>query len=291
MKKNSNFAAKIDKMQGSVTTIGCFDGVHRGHRFLISQMRDIASVRRLITTVAALDIPGRRLLTPDFEKTEMLRDAGVGICKTLHFTEELRTTSAFDFMKYTLKEELNTKVLVVGYDNMFGHNRENTFDDYVDFGRELGMDVVRAESLKVDGKEISSTLIRQLIAEGRTEHAAYLLGYPYTIRGTVVKGRHIGTSLGFPTANIGHVNPAKLLPPSGVYSAKVGGRKAILNIGTNPTVSDDGSLSLEVHIIDFSDDIYGEEISVEIGKKIRDERHFSSLEALQQQIAIDVKMV
>ena len=278
-------------MQASVTTIGCFDGVHLGHRYLISQMRNIAAERGLATTVAALDMPGRRLLTPAEEKTEQLLNENIGMCKTLHFTDELRMMTAWEFMKSVLGEELNTKILVVGYDNMFGHKRECGFDDYVRFGRTLGMEVVRAESLKVDGAEVSSTRIRQLITEGKMQQAADLLGYPYTIHGTVVKGRHIGTSLGFPTANIGHVNPVKHLPPSGVYSAKVSGRKAILNIGTNPTVSTGDTLSLEVHIMDFSGDIYGEKITVEIGRKIRDEKHFSSLEALQQQIAIDVKMV
>ena len=206
-------------MTGFVATIGMFDGVHRGHQFVLSQVVQCAREHGLQSMAITFD--RRReagdVLTPLDEKLLLLSKTDID-------------RAAHEFMQQVLKERLGVKILMTGYDNRFGHNREEGFDDYVRYGRELDIEVVclppapasiAPELSSPTSHTLSSSLIRRLLTEGRVSQAAAGLGYPYTIMGTVEHGEHIGTQLGFPTANLTPTDPQQLIPAPGVYAVKV----------------------------------------------------------------------
>lgn len=287
----------------SVATIGFFDGVHRGHRFLIESVVREAEKHSLASMVITFDCHPRRVLGSEYnprllstnnEKAKLLSKTGIEQCVVLPFSEEMARLTAYDFMKKILKELLGVKVLVIGYDNRFGHNRSEGFDDYVRHGREMGIEVLPSQSFRLHGIDVSSSVIRSLLGEGEIEMAEQCLGYPYFFSGKVVGGHRIGRELGFPTANIEPENMLKIIPAPGVYAVKVRmeGRRetkhAMMNIGTRPTF-DGSEQSLEVHIFDFNGDIYGCRISVAFMHKIRNEKRFASKEALMEQLEKDAE--
>ena len=285
-----------------VATIGCFDGVHRGHQLLIGKVIDEALKRGIIPMVITFDRQPRELFDPSFrpqllsttaEKTEQLKALGIAKVVVLPFTRELAGLSAQQFMHDVLKEKLDVEVLVTGYDNRFGHNREEGFDDYVRYGREMGLEVLRGGEEKFQGSDIavSSSAIRQLLSDGNVSKAAEGLSRNYSLTGNIVKGKHIGHELGFPTANLALGDSNKLIPASGAYAvwAVTGGKKmpAMMNIGTRPTF-DGHHQTLEVHILDNGvGDIYGETMTVEFVERLRAERKFESREALMAQLEDD----
>ncbi|MDO5447171.1 MAG: riboflavin biosynthesis protein RibF [Prevotellaceae bacterium] len=281
-----------------LATIGFFDGVHLGHAFLIDQIREQAAMLGLTPTVVTFGnhpkgvIAGKevKVLTPIDEKTARLTKAGIEHCIVLPFSKELSLMSARDFMML-LHDKYDVKALLMGFDNGFGRDREQNFSRYEALGKEIGIDVMIAKPLLVKGEKIGSSVIRSLIESGDVEHANALLGYHYSITGTVVEGRKIGRSIGFPTANIRPAAADKLIPASGVYAAEVNGRKAMLNIGANPTVTNDGQISIEVHIIGLNEYLYGQTLTVELIKRIREERRFPSIDALKEQIKEDIKVL
>lgn len=301
------------QIAGAVATIGFFDGVHLGHRFLVSQVLEEARRRGLGSTLVTFaDHPARvlhperplRLLTSPEEKAEMLGELGADHLVLLPFTRELAALSARDFMRRVLMEQLGVRVLVVGYDHRFGHGRAEDFNDYVRYGREMGMEVVRARELAPERalddlpptgfpvSSISSSTIRRALGEGNVGLANACLGYRYFVRGRVVDGFRNGTRLGFPTANILPDCPQKLLPRGGVYAVDVrledgSEGRGMLNIGTRPTFHDGAGESVEVHIFDFADDIYSERIEVSFRRFVRQEREFGSPEALREQLERD----
>ena len=197
--------------------------------------------------------------------------------------------TAEQFMRYLFVEE-DVRILLMGYDHSFGSDRLKGFSEYEKIARKIGLRVLRAHECLVDGLDVSSTRIRKLLNEGNIHQANRLLGYTYTLKGLVEHGNGIGNQIGFPTANISLSNNKKL-PMSGVYAACVkideASYKAVVNIGTNPTVGNE-RLTVEVHILDYQDDLYGCEIEVAFVDFIREERKFDSLQALQEQIAKDV---
>lgn len=285
-------------------TIGFFDGVHRGHRFLIDQVREVAQEHGVESAVVTFADHPRRVLHSDYqpqmlttpeEKARLLRKAGVDRCCVLPFDEKMARMSARDFMREVLRDRLGARYLVIGYDNRFGHNREEGFDDYVAYGREMGIEVVRARVFEKGGVRVSSSVVRTLLSEGEVELAAQCLGYRYTIEGTVVGGFQEGRRMGFPTANIDMASVRKMVPAPGVYAmtAAVGdGREypAMMNIGRRPTFSGD-TTTMEVNIIGFSGDLYGRTIRVSFVKRLREERKFSSEKALMAQLEKDREAV
>lgn len=281
-----------------LATIGFFDGVHRGHQYLISQVIKLAHEQGMVSAVVTFDchpqqvLQGKtiQLLTPIDEKRKRLEAAGIEKCIVLPFTQQLSKMSAYDFMRM-LRDDYDINALLIGFDNCFGHNRKEGFDQYVEYGHELGMNVMHAEPLLNDGIKISSSHIKSLINSGDISKANELLGYNYCITGKVVEGKHIGRSIGFPTANIGNIPDEKIIPKEGVYAAMVNGRKAMLNIGTNPTISDNNKTTVEAHIINFNGNIYGEVLTIEILHRVRDEQHFASIEALKQQLHLDLTTI
>ena len=288
-----------------VATIGFFDGVHMGHKFLIDYIKGIAEERGLESTVITFDKHPRQVLKLDYmpkmlstfeEKILLLSKTGVDNCAVLPFNEETSALSAYDFMKDVLRDKLNVRVLVMGYDNRFGHNRSDGFDDYVRYGRELGIEVVPAQALIMNGANVSSSLIRTYLDKGEIEMANKCLGYPYFIAGKVVDGCHNGRKLGFPTANLEVYDKDKLIPAAGVYAVKarteesVEQKRAMMNIGTRPTF-EGRETTLETYILHFKGNIYEQQLAVSFCHRIRSEKKFDSLEDLKQQLALDEQMV
>lgn len=283
-----------------VATIGFFDGVHRGHRYLIEQVCEVARVRGYEPTVVTFPIHPRKVMQSDFtpclltaceEKQHLLSKTGITHCIMLPFTRELAGLSAFQFMRL-LQTTYNVRVLVIGHDHRFGHKRTESFDDYERYGHELGIEVLRARAYPYnDTTFVSSSLIRKMLLSGNVEEAAGLLGYTYFIEGVVVGGYRIGRRIGFPTANIALVEQDKLVPDNGVYAVRIcldgceyGG---MLSIGTRPTLENDGERSIEVHIFDFQGDIYDRQLRISFLKRTRGEQKFSSLEELKAQLHRD----
>ena len=295
---------RIKRLDPRVATIGFFDGVHRGHCFLIHQVCDEAQRRGMRSMLVTFPEHPARVLRPEVtmslltsadEKKRLLRATGIDEVAMLPFTRELSAMSARDFMEHVLLQQFNVRVLVIGYDHRFGHNRSEGFEDYVKIGKAIGMDVVQALPLSGgDGGGLSSSAIRRSLQEGRVEDARTMLGYDYCVSGTVVRGFHVGTEIGFPTANVQPDSSDKLIPMNGVYaveavlSTKNEGRLlGMLNIGTRPTLDNGSDRSIEVHLFDFHDDLYGASVQVRFLHFIRKEKKFGSLAELQEQLQHD----
>lgn len=286
-----------------VATIGFFDGVHRGHRYLIDQLLSIAKKKQLASAVITFPVHPRRALDTDFqpallcgyeEKLKRLSETGLDYSISLNFTKEMSMFSARDFIHKILKEELNVSVLLIGYDHRFGHNRSDGFEEYKKYGAEVGIEVVEAQELD-SGFNVSSSHIRRCLAQGDIEKANDMLGYKYTISGQIVEGFKVGRTIGFPTANIKIWEDFKVVPALGVYAVHVNigaeKYKGMLYIGNRPTLHDGGGISLEVNIFDFDDDLYGKTLSVEFIEFVRLDEKFPSLQELVQQIHKDKETV
>ena len=280
-----------------IATIGFFDGVHRGHRFLFAQLHEHAKHHQLTPAIYTFDRHPKELLTGQApamltthdERATLLRAYGE-VC-VLDFAAVQHLT-AEQFMRY-LYDEQDVTALLIGYDHHFGSDRLKGFAEYEKIARKIGMHVERAYECLVDGLPVSSSRIRKLLAAAQIDQVNRLLGYTYSISGVVEHGNAIGATLGFPTANI-RLSSAKQLPASGVYSvvAQVNGveYKALANIGTNPTVGND-HLSLEVHLLDFQGDLYDQPLTISFLSFLREEKKFESLEELKNQITADISHI
>lgn len=273
----------------TTVTVGVFDGVHRGHRELL---KDVSLVVTL--TAHPSFVLGRRdseywLDDPD-EHLRLLFEAGAKYVAVLPFTREVSNLSACQ-MARLLYNKLQMRILLLGYDSRFGCKSNDDFDQLPQLASELGFTLKRGEPFLVDNQPISSSRIRESLADGRVEETATLLGRPFSITGTVLHGRSVGHTLGFPTANIDLSQTRKMLPKEGVYFVKVKGEslevKGMANLGIIPTFDIDKS-SLEVHLIDFKGDLYGQTVMVEFIHRLRDIVRFDSVEALQRQLQIDL---
>ena len=295
---------RLEKSPGSVATIGVFDGVHLGHQLVIGKVLEQACQRGLVSTVITFDRSPREVLDPSFrpqllttleEKSDIIASLGVDQLVVLPFTREMASLSAWDFMQQVLSDQLHVKVLFTGYDNRFGHDRTEGFDDYVRYGEQLGMQVLRGDVELMDGGSlaVSSSEIRRLLAdEGRVELMPRYLTRRYVLKGRVMPGEHIGHKIGYPTANLEPEGTGKLIPAAGVYAvwAKLEGeqspRAAMMNIGMRPTF-DGHRQTLEVNILSFNGDLYGQTVQVTFVERLRDERKFDSPEALAVQLERD----
>ena len=281
----------------TVASIGFFDGVHQGHRYLIEQVEKVAEERGLMPLLVTFGRHPREVLHKDYvpqlltsteEKLQLLKETGVERIEVLEFTRELSSLTAKEFMQRILAEKLGVRVLVMGYDHRFGCDG-GTYEDYARWGEEVGIEVVKANELPEE--HVSSSECRRKLQEGDVEKAADLLGHRYLLTGRVDKGHHVGHQLGFPTANIVTVE-GKLVPGNGVYAVWVnlgnGERlKGMLNIGQRPTLDNGKDTSIEVNILGFSGDLYGKNIQLEFVRRMRDEQRFESLDALQEQLTQD----
>jgi len=285
--------------QGSVVTIGNFDGIHLGHRDLFRKITGEAREQGVKSVVITFDPhpqkvlrPENRpffLLTPLDEKVRLLEDAGIDGLFLIPFTLEFARTRAAEFVERILWEKLRLRKLYVGYDYAFGKNKKGNAAYLKECGRQLGFQVEEIEAVEIDGIIVSSTKIRLAILDGQMRLAARLLGRPYNIYGNVVKGYRRGTDIGVPTANI---QTEKVIPATGVYVvlARVEGRdhQGVVNIGYNPTFGNN-DLSIEVHLLDFKGDIYDKKVELFFIDRLRDEKKFESPAKLKEQIGRDIE--
>lgn len=287
-----------------VATIGFFDGVHTGHRFLLSQVERLAKERHLAGLAVTFETHPRQVLQSDYrpallttpqEKFQRLKVSGIDACALLQFTPEMAQLSAQSFMKSYLQERFGVDLLVMGYDHHFGHERHLSFEDYKRLGEEIGLEVVRAEAFQTDGFTVSSSVVRRLLKEGDVAQANDCLGYAYELSGVIEEGHHVGSKLGFPTANLSPLNQDKLIPERGVYAVEAvhEGKTyaAMLNIGFRPTLNNGNNLTIEAHLFGFSGNLYGENITLRFLRRIRDEKQFSSLDELKVQLHEDALKV
>lgn len=289
--------------QGIVATIGFFDGVHVGHRFLIKELQDWGKELNMPSAVITFPEHPRQVLHSDYrpklldtfqEKMERLETTGIDYCIALDFTYKLSLYSAADFIRL-LAEEYHVKGLLIGYDHRFGHDRSDGFEQYVEYGGQVGMEVRKASPYDEGNIRVSSSEIRRLLQEGKVEMANALLTYPYQLRGRIVSGYKVGRTIGFPTANIEVDSPYKLLPKVGVYAVWVellGKRyKGMLYIGKRPTLQNGDNLTIEVNILGFSGNAYNDEITVSFVYAVREDKAFESVEALREQLERDRQTV
>lgn len=280
-------------------TLGTFDGVHKGHQKIISNLVATARAKdceSLILTFfphprMVLQDPSEiKLLNTIPEKSQLIKLLGVDHLIIHPFDQNFSRLSAEEFVSEIIVKQLALQKIIIGYDHRFGRNRTANIDDLIRFGEEYGFEVEQISALEIDTISVSSTKIRMALNEGNIEKANDYLGYPFFLTGTVVQGKSIGRTIGFPTANLKIKESYKLIPQNGVYvvetfidSKKVYG---IMNIGYNPTV-DGNEHSIEVHFLYFKEDLYHQSLKISILGRIRDEVKFDSLEALQQQLEID----
>ena len=285
-----------------VITIGTFDGVHLGHRKVISRLKEIADSvngESVIFTfyphprlVVSPEENTLRLLTTREEKIELFQEIGIDHLVIFPFTDEFSKLSYAEFVRQILVEKMHISHLVVGYDHKLGRNREGNYNVLKELSKELNFTVEQLDVLLMEDVNISSTKIRQSLETGNVARANRYLGYDYTLTGKVILGNQLGRKLGFPTANIETHDEHKLIPRDGVYAVrvKIDGEfhDGMLNIGTRPTISRNADhRSIEVHIFEFNRDIYLHDLTLYFIEKIRDEKKFESLDALQQQLAKD----
>ncbi len=292
----------IDKIniEPCVATIGFFDGVHQGHRFLINQIKAVAKAKGLRSALITFSAHPRKVMQKDYqpqllstpkEKAELLATTGVDYCIVLDFTPEIARLTACEFMEDILKKKLNVASLVIGYDHRFGHNRAEGFDDYYQYGTKIGMEVLRAKACIINDVNVSSSVIRLFLQEGEIDMATKCLGYNYYLDGTVVDGYKVGRTIGFPTANLKVEDQDKLVPADGVYAVKVtvAGQEymGMLDIGHRPTFNNGTNKSIEVNILDFNSDIYEQFIRITFIRRIRSDIKFKKVEDLIAQLHRD----
>ena len=286
-------------------TVGSFDGVHLGHRAMIAELRKVADERGLPLVAVTFARHPRLLfdgscepflLTQNGEKESLFSELGVDVLVKLDFDTCMASMCAERFMREVLVDTLGVKLLGVGYDHRFGKPCEGEcLEQYVSFGNALGVEVIGLSPFTLDGNKVSSTVVRKALAAGDVAQANSLLGYNYRLTGCVVTGAGIGRGLGFPTANVQLGDEMKMLPLDGVYEVEIlhGGErlKGVMNIGVKPTIGENMLRTIEVHIIDFSGDLYGQVITVELVRRLRGELQFANVQALKLQIGVDVERV
>ena len=276
-----------------VLAIGNFDGIHLGHQALLKKLTQTAQELNLKAAVMTFEPHPREFFTPESaparlcsmrEKLEFFADADVERVYVCAFNRHFAKISAEDFMQRILRESINAEAVLVGEDFRFGAKRAGSIESFV----QERFNLISLPQVDAGGARVSSTRVRQALADGRLDEAALLLGRSYSISGKVVHGAKRGRQLGFPTANVHmrHERPAL----TGVYAVKLDGLHAVANLGVRPTIAGVPKLSLEVHVLDFNGDLYDKHVHVEFLHKIRDEMKFDGLDALKAQIAKDVEV-
>ena len=272
-------------------TIGNFDGVHIGHQVLIEKLIAESKKRKLTPSVMTFEPHPKEFFTPENaptrlttlrEKLEFFLSYGIEKVFVCAFNQKFSNISSEVFMHQILKAQLKAELLIVGDDFRFGSKRQAGIDDL----RKNAFELFEIPEIDVNGKRVSSTRIREDLKEGRIEEVNHFLGRPYTISGKVVEGDKRGRQMGFPTANIHmkHLRPAL----TGVYAVKLGNRNGVANLGVRPTISGTPKLLLEVHLLNFNEDIYGQHVQVTFLAKIRDEMKFENINLLIEQIKKDI---
>ena len=295
--------SSLETFQGNqpIVTMGTFDGVHPGHRALLKRVRNLAIAENKESVVLTFwphprivlgqDADKLRLLTSLEEKIQMISQIGIDHLIVVPFTREISEQSAEEFLDRILVQRLNVGHLVIGFNHRFGKGGI-TLEQIFKLSRKLNFDLSQFRHVDIDGQYPSSTRIRNLLLEGKVRQANLLLGYNYAITGRVTGGMQLGRKLSYPTANLQLEEQAKLVPPDGVYACfvKVTGKYygGMVNIGYRPTVNTQmDNRSIEVHILDFHEEIYSEEVTLQFIARTRDEMRFVDIEALKAQLQQD----
>ena len=294
-----NSIAAYKKTKSSIVTIGTFDGVHVGHQKILNQLYKTALTNELESILVSFFPHPRmvlqkesslKLLNTIKERTQMIEKTGISNLIVQPFTREFSRLSALDFVRDILVNQLHIKKIIVGYDHQFGRNRNATIDDLIEFGKTYDFEVIEITAQQLENVSISSTKIRNALNEGAVQTANNYLGYPFMISGLIVKGKGIGKTLEFPTANLHLKEDYKLIPKNGVYLVQsiISGKEVfgLTNIGTNPTVGGTYK-TIETYFLDYSRDLYQKEIQLNFIKRIRGEKTFESKDALKNAITKD----
>lgn len=292
---------EVSFVGNAVLTIGNFDGVHLGHVHILESLvaQESDGFQSMVVTmwphprkVLNPELEGLRFLTSIEEKIHLLQVIGIDHLLIIPFTKAFAELTAFDFVKDILHDRIGVKKIVLGYDHCFGKNREGDLAFLSKYTQVFNYQLQEIPKQEVDSLAVSSSQIRHFLESGKLLEAKALLGRNYSLSGLVVEGNKLGRTIGYPTANLSLLVEEKLIPKNGVYAVRVnvgeGWYKGMMNIGYRPTVGG-SSVSLEVHIFDFSQDIYGQTISVEFVHYLREEQKFGSLEALKGQLQNDKK--
>jgi riboflavin kinase/FMN adenylyltransferase len=285
----------------TIVTLGTFDGVHLGHNVILDKICNIAKQENLESVLLTFFPHPRLIVSNDTEikmlntlseKAILLEEKGIQNFIIHPFDKFFSELFPREFVEQVLIKQLNIQKIIIGYDHKFGKNRAADFNDLIAFGKEFGFEVEEISAKQVDEVSVSSTKIRNSLLEGNISLANAYLGYSYMLSGIVVKGNQLGRTIGFPTANIEISENYKLIPKNGVYIVTaIVNKKTIfgmMNIGVKPTLGDNIP-SIEVHLLDFSEDIYGQKIQVNVIERLRDEQKFDSFESLKSQLEIDKK--
>jgi len=285
----------------TIVTIGTFDGVHIGHKKILEKIicnTNNSDYESLVLTffphprtVLQSETEMKQLNTIE-EKSDLIKKAGIDNLVIHPFDKDFSQLTAEEFVQKVLVSTFNVKKIVIGYDHRFGRNRTANIDDLIAFGNKYNFEVEQISAEELNEVAVSSTKIRNALSEGNIELANSFLGYNYSIKGSVVQGKQLGRTIGFPTANVKVNEDYKLIPKSGVYvvKCKIENQSyfGMMNIGTNPTVENTNQIQkIEVNIFDFDAEIYDKSITVTFLKRIRSEQKFDSLESLKAQIAMD----
>ncbi|MGJ5642830.1 bifunctional riboflavin kinase/FAD synthetase [Formosa sp. S-31] len=292
----------LDSKISTVVTIGTFDGVHLGHQKILKRLVNTAKDTNLKSVVLTFFPHPRMVLQNDAniklintisERSTILEQSGVDYLCVQEFTKEFSRLSAEEFVKSLLVDQLHAKKVIIGYDHHFGRNRSANIDDLRQFGLEFGFEVEEISAEDVNEVAVSSTKIRKALDAGDIEKANTYLGYAYCLNGTVISGKKLGKQLEYPTANLHIEESYKLIPKQGVYIVKSEIEDktvyGMMNIGTNPTISDSSKQHIEIHFFDFNDNLYNAALKIEILHRLRDEKKFDSVEALKHQLQLDEK--
>ena len=292
---------ELPEINGSVITIGSFDGVHSGHQKIIDRLRQLTSESGHENYIITFDPHPRSIIYPRDkslellstleEKIQLFENYGVDNLVIVPFTIEFSQISALEYVEKFLVEKFSPKYIVIGYDHKFGINRSGDINLLKQVKEKYNFDIIEIRAQELDEITISSTKIRKALKEGDLDKANSLLNHPYEISGKVIRGRKLGTEIGFPTANVQLENQMKLIPMDGIYACQVIARgrsyNGMLYIGDIPTIGTDNKKSIEVNIFDFNEDIYGERISLKILQFLRNEEKFDGLTALREQLHKD----
>ena len=302
MKLYKNFES-WDANQNTVVSIGMFDGVHIGHARVIQATTEMAKSRHLKSVIITfINHPSdyflpnhkEKLLSSPTEKIKLIEALGVDYIFLLPFDHFMANYSASQFVSDVLIQKLNCKAMVLGYDNHFGKNREGTISFIKTHYSDI-MEAITVDAAIIKEETVSSSLIKSKIGFNDIPEANELLGYAFELSGKVVEGNKLGRTIGFPTANLSLTNETKLVPPTGVYESNVFVKglslKGITNIGYRPTIENSNLIKIETHILDFDQDIYHEFLTIQPGRKIRNEIKFESIEQLKLQIKADLAQV
>jgi len=291
------------RLSRPVITLGSFDGLHLGHQFVLTQTLRIANQHHAPAIVITFSQHPRLcvvkhqnpfLLTDNNKRNQLIKEIGIHHIENLIFNEEMATMTAYDFLQMIV-EKYHPQAIVVGYDTHFGKGREGNADFLYKHADAFNYKVIKLPLFTVEGATPASTLIRQLLSEGKVDEVVKYLGRPFSITGSVVQGKQLGTKIGFPTINLLPADANMLIPATGVYFTHtiINKKKyyGVTNIGTSPTLKSENIVQIETHLLDFSGNLYNEEVEIFFIKRLRDEKRFENPEDLIQQIKLDIQNI